>query len=162
MKRSLLIGCLILPAACAGTPPELVQSKAEGPRLGPSEIVAARQAAFGLSGATFGALSPPAAQSRDAQSIGFSAQMLARWGRTLPSMFPEGTGLPESRALPAVWTDRQDFKARADALAAAADRLGELAAAGDRSAYARQWNAVKDACTACHQKFRAEKAPSRS
>ena len=63
----------------------------------------------------------------DVHSLVLPARALARWARTLPTMFPAGTNLPISKALPAVWSDRAGFEARAAAYAAAAQALAEAA-----------------------------------
>ena len=61
-------------------------------------------------------------------------------------MFPAGTNLPSSKALPAVWSDRAGFEARAAAYADAARLLAEAAQSGDRAAFLARWTAVRATC----------------
>ena len=86
----------------------------------PEQTVAARQSAYGLSAANFAQLKAQADAGVDVHTLVFPSRQLARWARTLPTMFPAGTNLPTSHALPAVWTDRAGFEAKAAAYAAAA------------------------------------------
>ena len=93
--------------------------------LTPEQIVAARQSAYALSAANFVQMKAQADAGADAHTLTFPARTLARWARTLPSLFPEGTNLPNSKALPAVWSDRAGFEARAAAYATAAAALAD-------------------------------------
>ena len=83
------------------------------------------------------------------------ARALARWARTLPTMFPAGTNLPNSHALPTVWSDRAGFEAKAAAYAAAAQALAQAAQSGDRAAFLTQWAAVRATCGACHDTYKS-------
>jgi cytochrome c556 len=123
--------------------------------LTPEQIVAARQAAYGLSAANFAQLKAQADAGVDVHTLTFPSRQLARWARTLPTMFPAGTNLPSSHALPAVWSDRAGFEAKAAAYAAAAQAMAAAAQAGDRTAFLTQWNVVRGACSACHDAYKS-------
>ena len=123
--------------------------------LTPEQIVAARQSAFALSNADFAQMKAQAEAGVDVHTLAFPARVLARWARTLPAMFPAGTNLPGSKALPPVWSDRAGFEARAAAYAAAATALVEAAQSGDRAAFTTQWAAVRQTCSDCHATYRA-------
>lgn len=125
------------------------------PGLSAEQIVRARQAAYGLSASTFGEMKMVVDGGGDVRPLAFGARMLARWAQTLPTLFPAGTDVAPTHAKAEVWTDRAGFEQRAGAYAAAATRLAELAQAGDREAFAAQWTAVRDSCSACHDRFRA-------
>jgi cytochrome c556 len=145
---------LLLPlAACATT----TATPAPAPGLTQQQIVAARQSAFHLSGATLGGLKPVVDAGGDVKPLTFAARGLARWARTLPAMFPEGTQAG-TRAKPEIWQNRADFEAKAAAYAAAADRLVAAAGAGDKAAFATHYAAVRESCNACHDPYRAEPA----
>ena len=96
-----------------------------------SDIVQGRRAAFRLSGATLGNLKAAAARGDDLTKVAGQARALAGWARAIPGMFPAGSNVAPSEALPNVWTDRAGFAAKAADYAAAADKLAELAKAGD-------------------------------
>ena len=133
---------------------------AEGqPGLSPEQTVRARQAAYGLSAGTFGEMKQVLDGGGDVRPLAFGARMLARWARTLPSLFPEGSNVPPTHAKAEVWTDRATFEQRARDYAEAAARLAEVAQGGDHDAFAAQWTAVRQTCSACHDRFRAETRP---
>jgi len=123
--------------------------------LTPAEIVAARRTAYALSAANFTQLKAQADAGADVHTLVFPSRVLARWARTLPTMFPAGTNLPESKALPPVWSDRAGFEARAAAYAAAATAMAEAAQSGDRAVFLTRWAAVRQACSDCHDTYRS-------
>jgi cytochrome c556 len=92
----------------------------------------------------------------DVKQLAIPARSLARWARTLPSLFPAGTNLPNSHARPEIWSDRAGFEARAAAYADAARLLAEAADTGDRAAFLTQWNAVRGTCGACHDSYKSD------
>ena len=151
MRQRLLLAAALaaIPIAAAGA-----QNDAVPAGLTPEQIVAARQSAYILSGGAFASMKAAAEAGADVHSLVFPARALARWARTLPTMFPAGTNLPSSHALPAVWSDRAGFEARAAAYAEAARLLAEAAQSGDRAAFLAQWTAVRATCGACHDAFR--------
>ncbi|TMJ18761.1 MAG: cytochrome c [Alphaproteobacteria bacterium] len=152
MKQLLLIG-----AALAAIPLTalLAQPQPAAPGLTPEQIVAARQSSYVLSGGSFAAMKAAADSGADVRTLAFPARSLARWARTLPTLFPAGTNLPGSHALPAVWSDRAGFEARAAAYATAAQALAQAAQSGDRAAFLTQWAAVRQTCSACHETYKA-------
>jgi cytochrome c556 len=119
-----------------------------------ADLVAARQAAYRLSAATFVSIKGAIDRGDTVEAQEAPARALAGWARALPAMFPPGSDAPPTQALPAVWSDRAGFEARAAAYAAAADRLAALAAAGDKLGFAAQWGEVRKRCAACHDGYR--------
>jgi cytochrome c556 len=151
MKRTLLLA-----AALAAIPLTAVwaQSGAPAGGLTPEQIVAARQSAYMLSGGSFAAMKAAAEAGADVKQLVFPSRTLARWARTLPSLFPAGTNLATSKALPAVWSDRAGFEARAAAYADAARLMAEAAQSGDRAAFLARWAEARASCAACHDTYR--------
>ncbi|HMG46036.1 MAG TPA: cytochrome c [Allosphingosinicella sp.] len=145
----------LLAAALAAIP--LTAALAQPPTAGltAEQIVAARQSAYALSAGSFVAMKAAADAGADVHLLALPARNLARWARTLPSLFPAGTNLPSSKALPAVWSDRAGFEARAAAYAAAAQALAEAAQSGDRAVFLARWGELRTACGACHDAYRA-------
>jgi cytochrome c556 len=151
MKQTLLLAAALVAiplAAAAQTAPVPAGMTAE-------QIVAARQSAYALSAGDFSAMKAAAEAGADVHTLVLPARTLARWARTLPSLFPAGTNLPTSKALPTVWSDRAGFEARAAAYADAARALAEAAQSGDRAAFLTQWAAVRATCSACHDTYRS-------
>lgn len=73
--------------------------------------------------------------------------------------FPAGTqqGAPgiETRALPAIWTDRAGFDRAEAALPARLTALREAAASGNAQNFAQALQATGAACGDCHRPYRA-------
>jgi cytochrome c556 len=83
---------------------------------------------------------------------------LQQTSQQIPSVFPEGSGAGpgiETRALPAIWQNRQAFEATAASLNTAATQLLQLAQANQEAAFRAAFPAVGQACGACHTTFRA-------
>ena len=151
MKRTLLLA-----AALAAIPltAALAQPPAPAAGLTPEQIVAARQSGYLLSGGSFAAMKAAAEAGADVKQLVFPSRTLARWARTLPALFPAGTNLPASKALPSVWSDRPGFEARAAAYAEAARLMAEAAQAGDRDLFIARWAETRATCAACHDGYR--------
>ncbi len=72
----------------------------------------------------------------------------------IPALFPEGSIVGESEALPAIWENFEAFTAIADAGVAAAESGIAAAEAGDAAAYAAAIQTLGGTCGQCHQQFR--------
>jgi cytochrome c556 len=70
------------------------------------------------------------------------------------ALFPEGSGEGNTRALPAVWENFEDFEARAAKFIADA-KAAEAAAAVGQDAFTLAWQAVQADCQSCHEAYRA-------
>ena len=159
MKRGALLATLLAAplAACATT--DAPPATAEGSAPSPAEIVAARKAAFMLSAATFGGMKPVVEQGGDVKPLAFPARGLARWAEALPTMFPATTSGVASRAKAELWSNHDDFKAKAASFQAATAALAESASAGDVAGFKVRYAAVDAACSACHELYRAPPPP---
>ena len=122
-------------------------------------LIAARQAAFKLSGATFGGMKATIDAGGDVTKLAFSARALTDWAHAMPGLFPRGSDGGKTEALPTVWSDRAGFVGAAAAYEAAARKLGDLAKAGDAAGVAAQWTALRNTCSACHDKYRQPEKP---
>ena len=151
MKRTLLLAAALaaIPLAAA-----LAQNEPPANGLTPEQIVAARQSAYMLSGGSLAGMKAAAEAGADVKQLALPSRTLARWARTLPSLFPAGTNRPGSKALPAVWSDRPGFETRAAAYAEAARLMAEAAQTGDRAAFLARWAEVRATCAACHEGYR--------
>ena len=157
-----------LAAVCALGAAVLAQAPAVA-RYGPADaatLIHARQSALMLSASTFGGMKATIDSGGDVAGQAFAAKALARWARALPSLFPAGTGKESgvpTKALATVWSDRPGFEQRAADYAAAADKLAQLAEANDKAGFAAQWLAVRQTCSACHDRYReAPPAPAQA
>jgi len=150
-----LAGIVALPvaAAPAGAP---LPAAAKAPDHAP--VVAARQAAFKLSLASFLGIKAGIARGDDVKTMALPAGAIAGWGKAIPAMFPPGSDTPTSEALPTVWSDRAGFEAAAASMTDAAGKLAMLAKAGDTAGFTAQYAELGKSCNACHEKYRKPEA----
>jgi cytochrome c556 len=99
------------------------------------------------------------AGSADPTVIKPNADKIYTNSKTLLTWFPKGSG-PETglktRALPVIWTDTQDFQAKAHDLQVAAANFDAVAGSGDMAKVGPAVKALGQACHACHEKFQAK------
>jgi cytochrome c556 len=158
MRLSLLL--LPLLAACAATAQDEAPATAAARAAGPSaaELILARQAMMHMAATLlYQEVVPAAKQGTDVKAAGHAADGLDLFGHSVAGLFPEGSAGPDSRALPAIWQNKADFVARANAFGDAAARLKALSDAGDSAGFAAQAKAVDEGCSGCHHLYRAER-----
>jgi cytochrome c556 len=73
----------------------------------------------------------------------------------IPELFPEGSIVGDSEALPVIWENWEAFVAIADAGVAAAEGGIAAAQAGDAAGYAAALQTIGGTCGQCHQQFRS-------
>ncbi|MCQ4161050.1 cytochrome c [Roseomonas sp. GC11] len=83
------------------------------------------------------------------------AQEMGMFFVGLPTLFPPGSDKGETRALPAVWSDRDGFDKAMATMVTALGKLRSAADAGDASATAAAFREAGGACGACHRAYRA-------
>ena len=152
---------IIFAAALAGCATVAEQEASQVQTLPtPQQIVAARQAAYHLSGAAMGNMKAVIDRGGDVSTQAYAARGVARWARALPTMFPDSTrGITPSRARPEIWDNRADFEAKAAAYAEAASQLAAVAQRGNRDAFAAQFDVTRAACQACHERYQVPLRP---
>jgi cytochrome c556 len=147
-KAILAIGLAALFGAAAHADDEV--------ELAPSTLIAIRQAGYDLQGANLGDLKRAVeAKTTEVKPFKPNAEAIVAWSKVIPSLFPKGTD-KDTKALPAVWSDRAGFEKAAANLTAAAETLVKAADANDPAAFATAFKATADACGACHRPFRAK------
>ncbi|WP_299192575.1 cytochrome c [uncultured Erythrobacter sp.] len=119
-----------------------------------ADIVQARRVTYFLTTQAVGQIKGGIEEGGDLRRTRFAAQLLVRWAETLPSMFPEGTDIEGSRALPTVWSDREGFEAAAAAYRDAAQGVMDAAETGDREATNTAFLTMAGTCQACHDTYR--------
>jgi cytochrome c556 len=85
------------------------------------------------------------------------ATSVAAIGKIAGDLFPDGSDMGETRALPAIWEQSDKFAQAVQAFQAQSAKLAEVAASGDRGALGAQLGAVGKTCGGCHKPFRKEK-----
>lgn len=116
----------------------------------PEEAVSMRQAMMKQGGGmvrTLGTLT-------GAEAVAAMTTLRDNFGH-IPELFPEGSIVNGSEALPAIWENWEAFTAIAAAGQAAAEAGIAAAEAGDAAAYAAAGQAIMGTCGQCHQQFRS-------
>jgi cytochrome c556 len=82
------------------------------------------------------------------------AQGLANGASELSRLFPAGSDVGDSEALPVIWEQPEEFAAAIQKLNAATEKFVEAANGGDKAAITSAFRDVGGSCKACHDKFR--------
>lgn len=89
-------------------------------------------------------------------NLGFHAKGMADLAKIVPNVFPEGSGVSKSEALPEIWENPDDFKAAVDKFVKAANGISAAANDGDKAGIGPAMKALGQACKGCHDNFREE------
>lgn len=73
----------------------------------------------------------------------------------IPALFPEGSIVGDTEALPAIWENWEAFTAIVDTGVAAAEAGMAAAEAGDADAYSTAVRTLMGTCGQCHGQFRS-------
>lgn len=73
----------------------------------------------------------------------------------IPDLFPEGSIVGDTKALPAIWENWEAFTAIVDTGLAAAEAGLVAAEAGDAAGYGGALQTLMGTCGQCHQQFRS-------
>ncbi len=148
LARCALAGALALATVLPAALPQPAQAQAQ------ADPIAERKAGFKRMGGHLEAikalLDNPAGLRAEA---GRAADMQAFF-TGVPALFPPGSDQGETRALPAIWSDRAGFEAAAGGAAAAAAKLQQAMAGGDTSAAAGAFRELGASCGTCHRGYR--------
>ncbi|MDD2867135.1 cytochrome c [Neomegalonema sp.] len=129
--------------------------------LSPAEALKTRAEAMKALGGANRALAPLAAgQTVPAAALQTAAKTMSEEGDKLAALFPAGSSiadLPESYALPTIWSDPEGFSAALEKFRKAAHGLEEAAGGGDQAAINAAFAELRPTCGACHQTYRQPK-----
>ena len=122
----------------------------------PEEIISARQANQKRVGDIAKSIKTAIGSQATAASQLEIVKELDQRAHLLKGYFPAGTETGgNTKAQPAIWSDRPGFDKAADSYTDAVDKLLALAQAGDTPGFTTQFAAVGDTCGACHRTYRA-------
>ena len=85
------------------------------------------------------------------------AHAVAELSKIVPKLFPAGSDVGDTRALPAIWEKPEEFKKVLNAFRTEAAKLAKDAESGDMQAIGAQVGALGNACGACHKRFREKR-----
>jgi cytochrome c556 len=83
-----------------------------------------------------------------------AAETVTSLAVTLANLFPLGSDVAESRIKPEIFSAKPRVDVLVQDVRSAADRLVPAAKSGDQTMIAGAYQAVNDACEACHRDFR--------
>jgi len=89
-------------------------------------------------------------------NLEFHASGMADLADIVPHVFPEGSGVHQSEALPAIWEQPDEFKMAVEKFVKAAKGIATAAEDGEMSAIGPALNSLGKACKGCHDNFREE------
>jgi cytochrome c556 len=118
--------------------------------MSPDQVVAARKAAMKENGGTL-----KAAGALTGAEASAAADILIKNFTNFPAMFPEGSIVGDSKALPAIWENKADFDGIFAKDLENAKAMKAAAEAGDADAYGAALKAIGGSCGECHQKYRS-------
>lgn len=103
-------------------------------------------------GGHMGAITTIVRRNIHSERLAFHAQSLAELAKLAPALFPAGSDVGASEALPAIWEDEDAFARALEAFEEAASDFQRTIAAGDdvRAAF-RQ---LGQSCKRCHDDYR--------
>jgi len=90
----------------------------------------------------------------DLEAVKAALKAYANAGDKAPALFPEGSGVGDTHALPAIWEDKADFDGRFKKLGA--DVAAAATAITDEASFKANMPGVLKNCGGCHEKYRAK------
>ena len=139
---------ILLPAAA------LAAMLAAGAALAQTDPVTARKEGLKRMQANLEAIGNVAKDGGDTREVAPRAEEMVTFFRSFPALFPPGSDGNGSRALPAVWSDRDGFERASANSVSAAEALRTAAASGDAAATGAAVRNMGGTCGACHRNYR--------
>src|SRR5256885_253443 len=107
------------------------------------DVIVTRPNGQDLVGAVAAGMKRTVAAKEEVKPYADGAQAISRWALQFPSLFPPGSDKGhDTKALPAVWSDRAGFEKAASNLSEEAAKLAAAAKADDKAAFADQFDAM--------------------
>lgn len=90
------------------------------------------------------------------EDLALHAEGLAGLAEIAIDVFPAGSGVDKSKALPAVWENPEAFAAAMTRMVEASDEMASAAKTGDMSAIGPAIQALGGSCKGCHDDFKSD------
>ncbi len=84
------------------------------------------------------------------------AEALATTAAGTATLFPVGSGVGKTDALPLIWQENAQFQKAAEADKTATAQLRDAIQGGDKAAIGKALKSVSDSCKGCHDRYRKE------
>ena len=142
-----LLTALVVTAGVGFTAPTAVAAQEASPEA------AYRQSLMGALRLHMGAIRAVTSGVAPAGHVEHHAVSFERMAQALANAFPEGSG-EGSRALPAIWENRNDFMDQVSSIQSASAQLVTAARSGDADAIGAAMQGVQGTCGDCHRGYR--------
>jgi cytochrome c556 len=119
------------------------------------DLIAARQAGMVIQASLIADILRAVGSNADISPFEDAGEAIAAWAVALPDLFSEGTEHGHNtRALPAIWSDRAGFEQAATNLTQSALIMAKAAAANNQFEFIKAFRATNLACAKCHFAYR--------
>lgn len=149
MKKAMLVTATVLSVVGWGAA-QWGAVWAQAP-AGGVDVVAIRQAGFGLLYGTYQNLRAAVAAKAEPQNYLLAAQGVVLFGKQIPSLHPPGSGVGRI-GFPSIYSERAEFEKAAAAMVTAGETLVAATRANDAAAFAKAVKGLTDSCGGCHTK----------
>ena len=143
--RSLLVGALGLALVAA---PSALEAQDH------SAVIEYRQSIMNAFRTHMGGVGAALANTVPMDHAGNHAVAFHEMALSLANVWPQGSTSPESRALAAIWQNRNDFMNKVTAIQSATSDLVDATETGDAEAVGAALQAVQGTCRGCHTDYR--------
>jgi cytochrome c556 len=126
-----------------------------GPALAQGDVIAERRAGLKRMGEHMQAMKGVVDSRGDVRPLAATVDDMIAWYRTLPDRFPPGSDRGDTRALPALWTEKANFDTVSNNMVNQLQVLRAAAASGDAAAFASAYGQTGQTCGTCHRPYRA-------
>jgi cytochrome c556 len=128
---------------------------AAGTALAQGDVIAERRAGLKRMGEHMQAMKAVVDNRGDVRPLAATVDDMIGWYRSMPNRFPPGSDRGETRALPAIWTERANFETVNNNMVNQLQVLRAAAAAGDTGGFASAYGQTGQTCGSCHRPYRA-------
>lgn len=149
--RTAMRGLLVAGVLATGT-----VAWAQGPATGAAAVIAERREGLKRMNAHLEAMKPVADARGDVAALVPRLDDMIAWFQTFPTRFPAGSDVGDTKARPAVWSERPGFETANAGVLTRLEALKTAAASGNAAAFADGFATIgPQGCGGCHRTYRA-------
>jgi cytochrome c556 len=126
-------------------------------QVGPmGDVIAQRRAGLKRMGGHMDAMKAVVDSSGDVRPLAERVDDMIAWFKGMPALFPPGSDHGDTKAQPAIWSDRGGFETANANTLRQLDALKAAATSGDTAGFATAFKATgPQFCGSCHRQYRA-------
>ena len=122
--------------------------------LAQGDVIAERRAGLKRMGEHMQAMKAVVDNKGDPRPSAATVDDMIAWYRTMPNRFPSGSDRGDTRALPALWSEKANFETVNNNMLNQLQVLRTAAASGDPAAFAAAYGQTGQTCGTCHRPYR--------